>query len=290
MPLSASLSRQSGRKRSAAMQIAVLADNSALPGFESEHGLSLALFLADGALWLWDTGQSDLFLRQARQMGLDLAQARGVALSHGHYDHTGGLEHLLRLPGFQGEVAAHPGFALIRYRAREQSLGCDIANPCPPPLLGACRLRLVHSLARLDEGLFMLAHIPRNPGKIECTDGMCLDPEGLWPDPVPDDACLVLPRRRGLGVILGCCHSGLANTLDYVRRCFGNDPLEFVLGGLHLSGSGPEAFRDTLRALRENDVAAVYPAHCTGREAVEFLSREFPGEVRPLAAGMVLEV
>lgn len=290
MPLSASLSSPSAQERSAALQIAVLSDNAALPGFAAEHGLSLALFLSDGALWLWDTGQSDLFLRQARQMGLDLAQARGVALSHGHYDHTGGLEHLLRLPEFRGEVATHPGFALIRYRAREGSLGCDIANPCPPALLDTCRLRLVESFTRLDDGLFMLAQIPRNPGNVECTAGMSLDPEGQWPDPIPDDACLVLPRRKGLGVILGCCHSGLANTLDCVRRRFGNDPLEFVLGGLHLSGGDPAALRDTLRTLLEHEVPTVYPGHCTGPEAVEFLHREFPGEVRPLAAGMVLEV
>jgi 7,8-dihydropterin-6-yl-methyl-4-(beta-D-ribofuranosyl)aminobenzene 5'-phosphate synthase len=90
------------------LRIFVLADNTAQPGFQAEHGLSLALELPDGGLWLWDTGQTGLFLTQARRLGLDLTRARGVALSHGHYDHTGGLEHLLRLPGFRGEVVAHP--------------------------------------------------------------------------------------------------------------------------------------------------------------------------------------
>ena len=272
------------------LRLAVLADNEALPGFQAEHGLSLALTLPDGGLWLWDTGRSDLFLEQARRLDVEPATARGLALSHGHYDHTGGLEHLLRDPRFQGQVAAHPAFAIRRCRRAQGPLACDIGCPCPPGLLDACRLRPAHSCLRLDEGLYMVAAIPREPGRAQAVDGMCLDPEGRWPDGIPDDACLVFARGDRMGVILGCCHSGLANTLARVRHFFGDLKPAFVLGGLHLNGAPAAALDETARTLVEHGAERVFPGHCTGREASEFLRRELPVPVAPLASGLVLDL
>ncbi len=272
------------------LRIAVLADNAALPGFQAEHGLSLALVLPDGGLWLWDTGQSGLFLAHARRLGLDPAQARGVALSHGHYDHTGGLEHLLRLPGFHGEVVAHPAFAIPRYRRAASRVACAIGCPCPPALLSQRRLRVVHSDARLDEqGLFMLGAIPRLPGNPQSVQGMFLDPQGEWSDIIPDDACLVFKRRGALAVILGCCHSGLANTLEAVRQNFGNGEIRLLAGGLHLAGHNGAAVREAIRILREHAVKKVFPGHCTGTGAIREMREAMPDRVTPLAAGMIID-
>ncbi len=272
------------------LRIFVLADNTAQPGFQAEHGLSLALELPDGGLWLWDTGQTGLFLTQARRLGLDLTRARGVALSHGHYDHTGGLEHLLRLPGFRGEVVAHPAFAIPRYRRGASTLACAIGCPCPPGLLSSGRLRVVHSDARLDgQGLFMLAAIPRKPGNPQSFRNMYLDPQGEWSDIIPDDACLVFKRAGGLAVILGCCHSGLANTLEAVREHFGDGEMRLVAGGLHLAGQDRDAVRAAIAVLRDHKVDMVFPGHCTGDEAIREMRERMPDRVIPLAAGMVID-
>lgn len=272
------------------LRLAVLADNEALPGFRGEHGLSLALILPDGGLWLWDSGRSDLFLEQARRLGLDPRSARGLALSHGHYDHTGGLEHLLRDPRFQGCVAAHPAFAIRRHRRGASPLACDIGCPCPPELLDACRLRPAHSCLRLDEGLYMIAAIPREPGRAQAVAGMCLDPGGRWPDGIPDDGCLVFTRDGRMGVILGCCHSGLANTLARVRHFFGDLELAFVLGGLHLDGAPAADQDEAARALVEHGAERVFPGHCTGREAAGRLRRDLPMPVESLASGLILDL
>ncbi|MFZ5812148.1 MAG: MBL fold metallo-hydrolase [Thermodesulfobacteriota bacterium] len=272
------------------LRIMVLMDNSAPPGFQGEHGLSMALELPDGGLWLWDTGQTGLFLANAERLGLDPARARGVALSHGHYDHIGGLEHLLRLPGFRGEVVAHPAFAIPRYRRSGSSLACDIGCPCPGVLLSSCRLRVVHSDARLDgQGLFMLTAIHRRPGNPQAVQGMYLDPQGEWSDIIPDDACLVFKRGEDMAVILGCCHSGLANTLEDVRRRFGAGEIRLLAGGLHLMDRDAAAVDEAVGVLREHGVRKVFPGHCTGDEAVRRMCAVLPGRVFPLAAGMVID-
>lgn len=269
--------------------VAVLADNTARPGFRAEHGLSLGLMLPGGVLWLWDTGQGGLFLENARRLGIDPGRARGVALSHGHYDHAGGLEHLLRLRGFTGEVVAHPAFAIPHYRRAASAFACDIGGRCPPHLMKG-RLRVVHAPARIDSGLHILPAIPRKQGNRQAIRGMFLDPGGEWPDIIPDDACLVHRQGERLTVILGCCHSGIANTLDAVRDHFGDGVIDLVLGGLHLAGEDRQTILEALDALTRHGVRALCPGHCTGEAATALLHRQFPGPVVPLAAGMVLEV
>jgi 7,8-dihydropterin-6-yl-methyl-4-(beta-D-ribofuranosyl)aminobenzene 5'-phosphate synthase len=268
--------------------LAVLADNEARPGFCAEHGLSLGLMLPGGGLWLWDTGQSGLFLENARRLGLSPETARGVALSHGHYDHAGGLEHLLRRPGFRGEIVAHPAFAIPHYRRAASAFACDIGCHCPPHLLKG-RLRVVHAPTRIDSGLHILPAIPRQRGNRQATGGMFLDAGGQWPDIIPDDACLVHTQGGTLTVILGCCHSGVANTLDAVREHFGDAPISLLLGGLHLAGEDRQTILDALEAITRHRVRALCPGHCTGEAAAALLREHFSGPVIPLAAGMILE-
>ena len=102
---------------SAGVSVAILCDNEAsAPAFGCEWGLSMAIQLPSGALWLWDTGKTGLFLKNAETMGITAARAQGLALSHGHYDHTGGLGVLLAA-GFAGSVHAHPACARERWSA-----------------------------------------------------------------------------------------------------------------------------------------------------------------------------
>ncbi|WP_457572411.1 MBL fold metallo-hydrolase, partial [Desulfovulcanus sp.] len=89
-------------------QITVIVDNKTLSSaLGCEHGLSMLIKLDNGRQWLWDTGQSELFIHNARALNLDLGQIHGLALSHGHYDHTGALD-LLLASGFKGHIYAHP--------------------------------------------------------------------------------------------------------------------------------------------------------------------------------------
>lgn len=273
-------------------EIVVLCDNAAEPGFEAEHGLSLALRLADGRTWLWDVGQTDLFLRNAARLGLRPAEAEGLALSHGHYDHTGGLAALLA-SGFDGRVVVQADFDRPRWSLAEGRSPEDIAFSAAPFPDGSPPVERVTGPVRLAEGLTGLTAIPRLPGRFQATAGFFLDPEGRAPDAVPDDACLVLELddgQGGLGVILGCCHSGLANTLAAVRERFGSRPVSFLLGGYHLMNGPASALTEAVETIREHGVARLLPGHCTGDEAVAVLCQAFGDRVEPLRAGRRLTV
>lgn len=269
-------------------RVAVLCDNEARPGFAAEWGLCLWIETPSGRRALWDAGRTGLFLDNAARLGLDLGRLDAAALSHGHYDHGDGFPHLVARTGYAGPVHAHPGHAVERFAVKPGE------KPRAIGLSAAARRALaafspVDGVAEILPGLTMLGAIPRAPDLFHATDGFFLDPAGTAPDLLPDDACLVLDTACGPTLLLGCCHSGLANTLRHVRETLGHTRLAAVAGGLHLHAAPTPALRESLEALREFGVERVLPGHCTGRAAIEFLSRELPGRVEPLAAGQVLE-
>jgi len=268
-------------------RIVVLCDNeSAHPACGCEWGLALAIDLDPaedgGGLWLWDTGQTDLFLRNAAALGVDVDRARGLALSHGHYDHTGGLSALCSSTAFQGPIHAHPACALARFA--EESGGRPPRSIGPPaPLPAFAPADPVQVLA---PGLTLLSDIPRAPGAFQAVHGFSLDTRGNEPDSVPDDAFLVLESPSGPVVVLGCCHSGLANSLACLRQRLDIDRVHAVLGGLHLFKAGPEALEETAQAIEAFGVRRLVAGHCTGPDRLALLRERLPDrEVLPLAAG-----
>ena len=275
-------------------RVTVLCDNeSADPHCGCEWGLALAVDLGsaeepreeDNGLWLWDTGQTDLFLKNATALGLDVGQARGLALSHGHFDHTGGLEALVAA-GFSGSIHAHPSCACARFA--EEPGGKPRRSIGPPTPLPA--FIPAGPVTRLAPGLTLLTGIPRAPKNFQAVQGFSLDLEGALPDPVPDDAFLVLDSRHGPVVILGCCHSGLANSLTCLRERLGIRRVHAVLGGLHLFKAGLAALEETAQAIEEFAVQRLLAGHCTGPDRLAILKKRLPQcEVRPLAAGQTWE-
>lgn len=269
-------------------RVVVLCDNSALPGLGCEWGLSLAVDLGPetegGGLWLWDVGQTGLFAENARRLGVDLAAARGLALSHGHYDHTGGLDALLAA-GFCGAIHAHPACALERFAEEPDGKPRRSIGP-PRPLPEFVPAGPVTELA---PGLTLVTDIARAPGTYQAVKGFSFDPAGSRPDHVPDDAFLVLESAAGPVVILGCCHSGLANALEAARLRLGLSRIHAVLGGLHLFNAGPEAVEEAARALDRSGVELLVAGHCTGADRLPQLAALLPcAEVRPLCAGLTL--
>lgn len=284
-----------GQRRSPC-RITVLCDNEAAPGAAGpacgcEWGLALAIDLGsgpegggqkDGGVWLWDAGKTDLFLRNAALLGVNVGAARGLGLSHGHYDHTGGLAALLAGTPFSGPIYAHPACASARYaEGKDGGPRRAIGPPHPlPPFLPAGPLTV------LAPGLTMLADIPRAPGAFQAVSGFSLDPGGREPDPVPDDAFLVLDSASGPVVILGCCHSGLANSLACLRERLDLTQVFAVLGGLHLFKAGPEALEETAQAIEAFGVRRLIAGHCTGPDRLALLRQRLPErEVLPLATG-----
>lgn len=270
-------------------RIHILADNKAVNDhFLAEHGLSLLLEMEDGQTWLWDTGQGNGFLANANQMDLNVTKASGCALSHGHYDHTGGMPHLLQA-GFHSPIVAHPGIFQPRFHVPPTGQVRPIGNPNAnsamdyPGFVGQARESL------LTPGLRFMTTIPRRPGHFQAVAGFFFDAQGKLPDPVEDDACLVADTTKGVVLVLGCCHSGLANTLLEVGDRLGKKQIFAVVGGLHLMNSDTPDFMDTLTALAQANVQEVYAGHCTGQKAQNSMREQFPGKWIETKSGMTIE-
>jgi 7,8-dihydropterin-6-yl-methyl-4-(beta-D-ribofuranosyl)aminobenzene 5'-phosphate synthase len=258
-------------------------------GFGSEHGLSILILMNQDEYWLWDTGQSSLFLESAEKLGLDLEKLKGVALSHGHYDHTDGLSLLLNKIGFNGPIYAHSDFAMNRFKIREGSVPASIGlnkNALSWPLP---RFVAVSGSLELTSGLTIISEIPRRQGLYQSVDDFYFDAEKHLPDPVEDDACLVLSSASGPVVILGCCHSGLANTLYQLRDMLGLNRIFSIIGGMHLINAPKSSLNQTVQVLREFSVEHIYPCHCTGKKSVDFLKEQLPGKVFDVGTGTVIE-
>ena len=142
----------------------------------------------------------------------------------------------------------------------------------------------------LAPGLTFVTGIVRRPGAFEATAGLYRDTSGTITDPVPDDACLVIEGDDGIVLLLGCCHSGLGNTLAHLRARLGITAVEAVIGGLHLAHAPETAVAETLAALKAFGVRRLLPGHCTGQPAVDRLARDFPGQTVQTGAGMRMRV
>ncbi len=269
------------------LRITVLADNYvAVPGFLAEHGLSL-LIEADGQRVLFDTGQGRVFRDNAKALGISLAGLDAVVLSHGHYDHTGGLAGLLR-EAIPSAVFLHPAATEPKYIAGKGRPRRSIGMPeSSLQALQAIKKRVIWTRAATEivPGLWCTGQIPRQPGNDQAVTGFFLDPEGSLPDPMADDQALYLNTAQGLVIIAGCTHSGIVNTLDHVCTLAGRDQVHALAGGFHLGQATDGQLEASAAAITRRRCRILAPCHCTGMGAHAHLRARFPSLVRDVGAG-----
>jgi 7,8-dihydropterin-6-yl-methyl-4-(beta-D-ribofuranosyl)aminobenzene 5'-phosphate synthase len=270
------------------IKITILAENTVnRAGLLAEHGL--AFWVEAGARrLLLDTGQGLVLQHNANALGVDLRTVDTVVLSHGHYDHTGGLVTVLGQASGHVTVHAHPDALLPKYHREEQAgaRAIGIPLPCLTALSGPrCRPLPSREPVEVMPGVCTTGEIPRRRLDEPTTEAFCLDPEGHHADPLLDDQALFIATDRGTVVLLGCAHAGVINTLDHIGDLTGGAPLCAVLGGLHLRAASPERLAWSLAALQRFSGATLCPMHCTGMAATAALWAAFPGHCVPGAVG-----
>jgi len=233
------------------MKISVLTDNHAGPYTQAEHGLSYFVEY-DGNRILFDAGQSDLFLKNAALMKIDLSKNELIVLSHGHFDHGNGLEFLKG-----GRLICHPGCFVKRYRKSDMSyIGL---NHSRSELAEKFEIHSSSEPVKITEKIYFLGEIPRL-SEFESRTTPFVYEDGM-PDFVLDDSAIALILPEGLFIITGCGHSGIVNTVEYARKVTGITKIFGVIGGYHLKGNGLQT-RETIKYLKENNVTHIYPSHC----------------------------
>jgi len=247
------------------MKLTVLVDNYALASqpLRAEHGFSC--HIQDGSVSiLLDVGQSELALTNGAALGIDLTKLDVLALSHGHYDHTWGLPHLLALPRAEGmqplRIAAHP--AAVEVKERDgKNFGCPIPKE---ELAQSCRLELSSEAQKISPNVTLLGRIARKTS-FETTPTMGRRrSNGVWlPDGLPDDTALCCKTVKGIFIVTGCSHSGICNIIQQARETFPGQPIFGVLGGFHMKEVDDRA-KETVKWLALQNIPVWYPCHCTG--------------------------
>ncbi len=274
-------------------RITILCENSvgSISGTLGEHGFSALLEPAGMAPLLFDTGQGLTLLHNARRMNKDLSLVSQVVLSHGHYDHTGGLKPLLEECGPK-QVYAHPSVFNPRFRVKGNGECYPISLPSRREELEAAgaSFNLSKEFRTIAPGIHLTGEVPRITAYEVGDQGLYCDCAGQNPDNTPDDQSLVLETEKGLVLILGCCHSGVINTVEHVAVMTGRRDVYAVLGGTHLGFCGEEQIGKTITALRAQGIKKLAVSHCTGFAASARLSREMPKEFQVAMVGYTLEV
>ncbi|MSN25159.1 MAG: MBL fold metallo-hydrolase [Geobacter sp.] len=274
-------------------RITILCENTVgnLSGTLGEHGFSALVESSNAVPLLFDTGGGMTLLHNAGRMKKDLSKVEKVVISHGHYDHAGGLLPLLEKFGPK-QVCGHPGIFKARHRVKDVGEYIPIGMPFDRAELEAAGASFDLSAAyrEIAPAVCLTGEVPRVTGFETGDQGLFCDCAGQVLDVTPDDQSLVIESDKGLVVILGCCHAGLVNTVEHIADVTGRRDVYAIIGGTHLGFSGQDQIDKTIAAIRTMGVSRLAVSHCTGFAASARLSRELPKEFQVAMVGYSLEV
>jgi 7,8-dihydropterin-6-yl-methyl-4-(beta-D-ribofuranosyl)aminobenzene 5'-phosphate synthase len=275
------------------VRITTLSENTAGRGnLLAEWGLSILVETEKTSILL-DTGNSISAAHNADAMGVDLNKIDRIVLSHGHYDHTGGLRPLLQKVRTKIEVVAHPDIWQAKYARRKGEPDRYIGIPFQRnelESLGAA-FNLTAEPVRINDSITTTGEIPMITSFERVDDGLFVREDTGWQqDKLFDDQALIVNMESGLVVILGCAHRGIINTLYHARQLTGRETIYAVLGGSHLINTSEERLRQTIDALRGLRVQRLGLCHCTDLPVASILAQEFGESFFFNRAGTVIEL
>ena len=265
------------------VELAILADNrvvtSSPRGLRGEWGFAAAV----GDV-LFDAGYGGVAPENAARLGRDFDFGT-VVLSHGHDDHTAGLEAALAHLD-DPTLYCHPAVWRARYRSPDDGgghIGCPYTRETVAE--GATVVEHEDPVAVAD-GIYALGEIPRTHA--DAAVGVIDTDDGRQPDPVPDDQALAVETDGGVAVVLGCGHAGLRNTVEYAESVTGGT-VRTIVGGTHLVARDETEIHELADWL-DGRIDCFGAAHCTGSTARRILAERLPDAFESVGVGTVLDL
>ncbi len=263
-------------------QITTLMENTSTKvNLGSEHGLSL-LIEGENARILYDTGSSPRFLLNAETLGVSLSNLDAVILSHGHYDHTGGIASLLLQDEKPKKIYIGTGFFDRRYRQKKDGL-LDISALFRQRELeraGVPYQEVKPGRTLLQDGVWLVSGFTSQVAMEKPTPAMLRkSAAGLDMDLFEDEVALVLEGDKELALISGCSHVGVVNMCMWVEKLFNRKVTTFV-GGTHLMAADEKRIEATCQMLSEGGIKRLGACHCNGEQANMYFEEHFPGFFR----------
>jgi len=255
------------------MRIVTLIENLVYKqGLVAEHGLSVYIETEHRKI-LFDTGQSGLFLQNAKKLGIDIEDIDSLVLSHGHYDHTGGL-YLFLEKNSKAKVYAKKDVFIPKYHGNKRFIGT-----LPNEELLKDRFVPIDSMTELADGIFIMPEIViHNPEDTHFQGMFKKVDDKLIPDEFDDELFLILKQNDQIHIVTACSHRGITNICTTATKLF-KLPAGLILGGFHTKNSSSGQLDVIIDYLRELKPESIGVCHCTGIEKYAEMAKECEARV-----------
>lgn len=268
------------------MKITVLVDNNTTVDNYYQGEPAVCYYIEDdGANILFDAGYTDLFLKNAKALDIDLASISTVVLSHGHNDHTRGLKYLInKVPLHNTKLVAHPDV----FNPRVEN-GIAIGSPLSEKKVAkVIDLDLQSIPVQVSKNILFLGEIPTFcEFEQRKTFGSISRSDGEHEDYIMDDSAIVYKGNNGLFIITGCSHSGICNIIEYAKMVCNDNRIAGVIGGFHLFDVS-ERLQHTIEYFIKNDIKELYPCHCVSFRAKAEIHKHIP--IHEVGVGLTIEI
>jgi len=275
------------------MKMHILTDNRTKKrGFLAEHGMSIYIE-HEKANILFDTGQSDVYCRNAAQMDVDLNKTDCIVLSHGHYDHCSGLIHFPKTNKFP-KVYVHEAAFGKRYAVNpDRKSYREIGIPWSLDDNDVLKSSIVFTRknTQIAPNIALCGDIPSTIAFEGVPEGFYTGDEAdMSIDMMKDEQMLIFDTDKGLCVFLGCSHPGVVNCLNYALKQFPGKKIDTLVAGMHLDSVSSLRLQMTMQTMLDLDIQKVIPLHCTGIFAITEMKRFLGNRCLALCAGDSLEI
>lgn len=271
------------------MIIKALVENTSVSEqYRCEHGLSLYIETEKHKL-LFDVGQKDLFIENAGKMGIDLSQVDTLVISHGHYDHGGGLAEFMRIND-RAKIYVHARAFEKHYSLRAEGTMADIG--LDKTLEENERLIFNNGYLKINEEMELISYI-RGKELLSLSNRTLLMGDKTE-DNFEHEQSLVITEKGKLVLIAGCAHKGIVNIENHAAALKGR-AMDFVIGGFHLYNPSAKTFEapemiEKIADKLNSTGARYYTCHCTGHEAYSILKKAMNEHIDYLAVGSTIKI